>query len=118
MLTRDDDIFIALDARVEFARKEQADLLISVHADALDLKHPLANAGKPAKDVRGASIYTLSEEASDEFAKIIAARENRSDVLAGVEIPGGRLRPCQNSERLMHRRQKFIVSFAKSLLEA
>ena len=118
LLTRDDDIFIALDARVEFARKEQADLLVSVHADALDLKNPLANAAKPAKDVRGASIYTLSEEASDELAKIIAARENRSDVLAGVELPGatdGDLASILID--LMHRETKNLsVSFAKSLL--
>ena len=120
LLTREDDVFIALDARVEFARKEQADLLVSVHADALDLKHPLANANaaKPAKDVRGASIYTLSEEASDELAKIIAARENRSDVLAGVELPGatdGDLASILID--LMHRETKNLsVSFAKSLL--
>lgn len=118
LLTRDEDVFIALDARVEYARKEQADLLVSVHADALDLKHPLANAARPAKDVRGASIYTLSEEASDEVAKIIAARENRSDVLAGVELPGatdGDLASILID--LMHRETKNLsVSFAKSLL--
>ena len=118
LLTRDDDIFIALDARVEYARKEQADLLVSVHADALDLKHPLANAARPAKDVRGASIYTLSEEASDELAKAIAARENRSDVLAGVELPGatdGDLASILID--LMHRETKNLsVSFARSLL--
>ena len=118
LLTREDDVFVALDARVEYARKEQADLLVSVHADALDLKHPLANAAKPAKDVRGASIYTLSEEASDELAKIIAARENRSDVLAGVELSGttdGDLASILID--LMHRETKNLsVSFAKSLL--
>ena len=118
LLTRDEDVFVALDARVEFARKEQADLLVSVHADALDLKQPFGNATKPAKDVRGASIYTLSEEASDELAKIIAARENRSDVLAGVELPGatdGDLASILID--LMHRETKNLsVSFAKSLL--
>ena len=118
LMTREDDIFVALDARVEYARKEQADLLVSVHADALDLKHPLANASRPAKDVRGASIYTLSEEASDELAKIIAARENRSDVLAGVELSGatdGDLASILID--LMHRETKNLsVSFAKSLL--
>jgi N-acetylmuramoyl-L-alanine amidase len=117
-LTRDDDIFIPLDARVDYARKAQADLLISVHADALDLKHPLAG-GRNAKDVRGASIYTLSEEASDELAKAIAARENRSDVLAGVELPGS---PDDDLASilidLMHRETKNLsVSFAKQLLD-
>jgi N-acetylmuramoyl-L-alanine amidase len=118
LLTRDDDVFVALDARVEIARKEQADLLVSVHADALDLKHPLANAAKPAKDVRGASIYTLSEEASDDLAKIIAARENRSDVLAGVELPGATDDDLASILiDLMHRETKNLsISFAKSLL--
>lgn len=118
VLTREDDVFVALDARVEFARKEQSDLLVSVHADALDLKNPLANATKPAKDVRGASVYTLSEEASDELAKLIAARENRSDVLAGVELPSitdGDLASILID--LMNRETKNLsVSFAKSLL--
>jgi N-acetylmuramoyl-L-alanine amidase len=118
LLTRNDDIFIALDDRVQYARKEQADLLVSVHADALDLKHPLANAAKPAKEVRGASIYTLSEEASDELAKIIAARENRSDVLAGVELAGATDDDLASILiDLMHRETKNLsVSFAKSLL--
>ena len=86
LMTRSEDVFLPLDARVEFARKEQADLLLSIHADALDVKHPLI-AGKNARDVRGASIYTLSEEASDEMANYIAAHENKSDILAGIELP-------------------------------
>ena len=118
LLTRSDDIFVALDDRVQYSRKEQADLLISVHADALDLKHPLVNAARPAKEVRGASIYTLSEEASDELAKIIAARENRSDVLAGVELAGETDDDLASILiDLMHRETKNLsVSFAKSLL--
>jgi N-acetylmuramoyl-L-alanine amidase len=116
-MTREEDIFIPLDARVEIARKEQADLLISVHADALDVKHPLLG-GKSAKDVRGASIYTLSEDASDDLAKIIAARENRSDVLAGVELPGATDDDLASILiDLMHRETKNLsVSFAKQLL--
>ncbi len=86
LMTRDDDIFLPLDARVEFARKEQADLLLSVHADALNVKNPFIG-GKNAREVRGATIYTLSEEASDEMAKYIAAHENKSDILAGIELP-------------------------------
>jgi len=118
LLTRKEDIFLALDERVEYARKEQADLLISVHADALDLKHAFAS-GRQAKDVRGASIYTLSEDASDEIAKQIAARENLSDALAGVELPGS---PDDDLASilidLMHRETKNLsVSFAKQLLD-
>jgi N-acetylmuramoyl-L-alanine amidase len=68
--------------------------------------------------VRGASIYTLSEEASDELAKLIAARENRSDVLAGVELAGATDDDLASILiDLMHRETKNLsVSFAKSLL--
>jgi N-acetylmuramoyl-L-alanine amidase len=117
LLTRQEDVFIALDERVAFARREQADLLVSVHADALDLKHPLLGA-KAARDVRGASIYTLSEEASDDLAKIMAAHENRSDVLAGVELPNATDDDLASILiDLMHRETKNLsVTFAKSLL--
>lgn len=117
LMTREEDIFVPLDVRVDRARKEQADLLVSVHADALDLKHPLLGS-KPAKDVRGASIYTLSEEASDDLAKLIAARENRSDVLAGVELPGATDDDLASILiDLMHRETKNLsVSFAKQLM--
>jgi N-acetylmuramoyl-L-alanine amidase len=117
LLTREDDVFVSLDARVELARREQADLLVSVHADALDLKHPLLGA-KTARDVRGASIYTLSEEASDELAKIIAARENRADIVAGVEFSDETDDDLASILiDLMHRETKNLsISFAKSLL--
>ncbi|NJM35538.1 MAG: N-acetylmuramoyl-L-alanine amidase [Rhodomicrobium sp.] len=118
LLTRTDDIFISLDERVEFARKEQADLLVSVHADALDVKHPLVG-GRMAREVRGASVYTLSEEASDDLAKLIAARENRSDILAGVELPSAADDDLASILiDLMHRETKNLsVSFAKLLLD-
>lgn len=116
LMTREEDIFIPLADRVERARSEQADLLISVHADALDIKHPLL--GAKAVDVRGASVYTLSEEASDDLAKAIAARENKSDVLAGVELPGVGDDDLANILLdLMHRETKNLsVSFAKLVL--
>ncbi len=118
VMTREDDIFIQLPERVERARAEQADLLISIHADALDLKHPLLGAKVAATDVRGASIYTLSEEASDDLAKLIAARENRSDALAGVELPASADDSLANILMdLMHRETKNLsVSFAKLML--
>jgi N-acetylmuramoyl-L-alanine amidase len=116
--TRDEDIFIPLADRVEKARTEQADLLISVHADALDTKHPLLGAKVAAAEVRGASIYTVSEEASDDLAKAIAARENRSDALAGVEFSGSADDDLANILiDLMYRETKNLsVSFAKLLL--
>jgi N-acetylmuramoyl-L-alanine amidase len=118
VMTRDEDIFIPLPDRVERARTEQADLLISIHADALDTRHPLLGAKVAATEVRGASIYTLSEEASDDVAKVIAARENRSDLLAGVELPGTPDDDLANILMdLVHRETKNLsVSFAKLML--
>ncbi|WP_274216583.1 N-acetylmuramoyl-L-alanine amidase [Pseudovibrio exalbescens] len=76
-LTRDDDRFIPLRGRVNIARELQADLFISVHADSIL---------RGASTTRGASIYTLSERASDRLAEALAQRENRSDLLAGVDL--------------------------------
>ncbi len=114
VMTRETDIFVPLQDRVDLARKEHADILMSVHADAIDRKHHLALAG----EIRGASIYTLSEEASDELAKLTAANENKADVLAGAEVAG------VNDDDLasilidlMHRETKNLsVSFARQLL--
>ena len=73
-MTREDDRFLSLRQRVEVARSYGADLCDSIHADSA-----------PQNYVRGATVYTLSERASDAQAAAIAARENRSDVLAGIE---------------------------------
>jgi len=77
-LTREDDTFIPLRERVEFAQKKGANLFLSIHADYFPEKTNKAT---------GATVYTLSEEASDEEARALAAKENLSDVLAGVELP-------------------------------
>lgn len=77
-MTRDDDSFLVLQERPEIARRLGADLFISIHADS---------AGEVA-DVSGASIYTLSEEASSEAAARFAARENDADRLNGVSVEG------------------------------
>ncbi|TVV72697.1 N-acetylmuramoyl-L-alanine amidase family protein, partial [Sphingomonas solaris] len=76
-LTRDDDRFLILGERREIARRLKADLFISIHADS---------APNPA--ARGATIYTLSEVASDRVAAQLAARENRADILNGVDLGG------------------------------
>lgn len=80
ILTRTIDTYKPLRDRVEFARHKDGDLFISLHADALP--------GRNGQDVAGATIYTLSERASDEEAKALAAKENRADIIAGVELPG------------------------------
>ncbi|ABC63445.1 N-acetylmuramoyl-L-alanine amidase family protein [Erythrobacter litoralis] len=77
-LTREDDTFLVLDERPEIARRLDADLFISIHADS---------AGE-VSGVSGASIYTLSSEASSEAAARFAERENNADRLNGVEVDG------------------------------
>ena len=77
-LTRDDDIFLPLRERVAVAQKKGANLFLSIHADYFPNKTDKAT---------GATVYTLSEEASDEEARALAAKENFSDALAGVELP-------------------------------
>lgn len=74
-LTRDKDVYIPLRDRFKLAREGEADLFISLHADS----H--ANS-----KTRGASVYTLSEKASDSEAEALAAKENKSDVIAGVDL--------------------------------
>jgi len=74
-LTRDRDIFIRLRERIERAREMKADLFISLHADTI------RNRG-----VRGLSLYTLSERASDKEAAQLAERENKADLIAGIDL--------------------------------
>jgi N-acetylmuramoyl-L-alanine amidase len=81
IMTRSVDVFVALDDRAEMAAGPKADLLISIHADALDAKRLGV---KSVQEVRGGTVYTLSEEASDEQAKILAQNENKADLQAGV----------------------------------
>ncbi len=77
LMTRGDDSYIPLNDRVRFARAHNASLFISIHADSLPKKEGQAD---------GASIYTLSEHASDAEAARIADDENKSDVIAGVDL--------------------------------
>jgi N-acetylmuramoyl-L-alanine amidase len=77
-LTRDDDRFLVLDERFAIARALGADLFLSIHADS---------AGAEDK-VAGASIYTLSNEASSQAAARFAARENAVDTINGIELTG------------------------------
>jgi N-acetylmuramoyl-L-alanine amidase len=76
-MTRSDDHFVPLADRVRFARTNQAALLISIHADAL--------AHRDTKG-HGATVYTLSETASDAEAARLADAENRADLIAGVDL--------------------------------
>jgi N-acetylmuramoyl-L-alanine amidase len=77
-MTREDDTFLPLRDRVAFAQKKGARLFLSVHADSFP---------KQVAEAKGATVYTLSEDASDDEAKELAAKENFSDALAGSELP-------------------------------
>jgi N-acetylmuramoyl-L-alanine amidase len=76
-MTRADDTFIPLGERVQFARDRQAALFISIHADYL---------ARSEGDAQGATIYTLSETATDSDAARLADDENRADVIAGLDL--------------------------------
>jgi N-acetylmuramoyl-L-alanine amidase len=76
-MTRSDDTFIPLGERVSFARAQKASLFVSIHADFIPRRE-----GQAA----GASVYTLSDKASDEEAAQLAEAENKSDVIAGVDL--------------------------------
>jgi N-acetylmuramoyl-L-alanine amidase len=76
-MTRSDDTFVPLADRVQIARNAGASLFVSIHADALP---------HGEGDAQGASVYTLSETASDSEAARLAEKENRADVIAGVDL--------------------------------
>jgi N-acetylmuramoyl-L-alanine amidase len=77
LMTRTDDSFVALADRVRVARGAGAALLVSIHADALP---------RGEGDAQGASVYTLSDTATDSEAARLAEKENRADVIAGVDL--------------------------------
>jgi len=75
VMTRSNDTFLTLRERVKVARENEADLFIAIHADTVR-----------GGDARGATIYTLSEKASDAEAEALAHKENRADIIAGVDL--------------------------------
>jgi N-acetylmuramoyl-L-alanine amidase len=75
-LTREDDTFLRLEERVALARDNKADLFISIHADSFQ-----------QNDIRGASVYTRDENATDVLDKVLADRENKTDIIAGFAMP-------------------------------
>jgi len=105
-LTRDDDKFIPLGERVNIARGHKASLLISVHADSVS-----------AGSVSGASVYTLSERASDAVAAALAEQENRSDAIGGVDLSGETDAVADILIDLVQRETKnYAVFFARTLV--
>ncbi len=75
-LTREDDSYLTLNQRVDLARQNKADLFISLHADSFQ-----------QPEIRGASVYTRDENATDVLDKVLADGENRYDIVAGFALP-------------------------------
>jgi len=75
VMTRAEDRFLTLKQRVAVAREHEADLFIAIHADTVR-----------GAEARGATIYTLSEKASDAEAEELAHKENRADIIAGIDL--------------------------------
>ena len=105
-MTREKDEFLRLDERVRIARQHEADLFISIHADTIRLK-----------GIRGATVYTVSDKASDEEAEALAIRENLSDQLAGIEIENEKQEVADILVDLIRREtHSFSIRFARSLV--
>lgn len=77
LLTRDSDHFVALERRVAMAHQQGADVFLSLHADSVH-----------EGNAKGATIYTLSEDASDVASALLAERHDRADILSGVDLSG------------------------------
>ena len=108
LLTRSDDTFVPLAERVRFAREAGAGLFISIHADSLPHREG---------DAQGATVYTLSETATDPAAARLAEQENRADVIAGVDLKD---QPDDVADILIDLAQRetkaFSVQFANKLV--
>ena len=108
-MTRSEDEFVALGERVRFARSRNAALFVSVHADALPKREGLAE---------GATVYTLSENASDAEAARLAETENKADVIAGVDLTAEPDDVANILVDLAQRETKtFSMQFARTVVE-
>ena len=109
-MTRTDDTFVPLGNRVAFARARQAALFISVHADALR---------RGEGEAQGATIYTLSERATDARAARLAEAENQADVIAGLDLSSEPKDVAGILIDLARRETKtFSLQFAETLISA
>lgn len=107
-LTRDSDVFLRLDERVRVARQYGANLFISIHADTI--RYPA---------IRGATVYTVSDQASDAESAAVAARENLSDELAGMSIEDANHEVSDILMDLVRREtHTFSIRFARTLVDA
>jgi N-acetylmuramoyl-L-alanine amidase len=96
VMTRDGDFFVPLNVRVQKARRIQADLFLSIHADAWI---------KP--DARGSSVFVLSEKgASSTQARLLAQKENDADLIGGVNISATKDMFLARTCSICHKRQR------------
>jgi N-acetylmuramoyl-L-alanine amidase len=102
-LTRSDDSFLSLSERVVIARQNHAGLFVSMHADTLK-----------QKDIRGATVYTISDRASDKLAADLADRENLSDQIAGTATTS---EPPEVADILLDLTRRETQAFSISLAE-
>jgi len=106
IMTREKDEFLRLDERVRIARQAGADLFISVHADTIRVR-----------GVNGATVYTVSDRASDEAARALAERENLADQVAGVDASEENRDVADILTDLIRREtHAFSIRFARSLV--
>ncbi len=106
IMTREKDEFLRLDDRVRIARQADADLFISVHADTIRVR-----------GVNGATVYTVSDRASDEAARALAERENLADQVAGVDVKEENRDVADILTDLIRREtHTFSIRFARSLV--
>jgi N-acetylmuramoyl-L-alanine amidase len=106
-LTRDADVFLSLSERVTMARQKGANLFISLHADMLS-----------QSDIRGATVYTISDKSSDRLAEAAALRENQSDEVGGVDTPQVQHEVSDILQDLTRREtQAFSISMANAVVE-
>lgn len=104
VMTREDDSFLSLSERVTIARQKGADLLISLHADTLR-----------QAEIRGATVYTISDRASDMMAAQLAERENFSDEIGGVVLTD---EPSEVTDILIDLTRRETQAFSISMAQA
>lgn len=109
LMTRDHDVFVTLGDRVRIARAAKADLFISIHADSISA----------APHVRGGTVYTGSERATDAESAKLADRENKADAVGGVDSGDSSSEVADILQDLTLRETRgFSQRFAKKLLGA
>jgi N-acetylmuramoyl-L-alanine amidase len=107
-MTRNDDTFLRLAERVRIARQYEADLFISVHADTIN-----------RSSIRGATVYTVSDKASDAESRAMADRENRADAVAGIAFNNDTPEIADILMDLTRREtHNFSLGFAKSVVNS